>query len=29
VNVLHLSDGKVTDGWMASTDQQAEDEFWA
>jgi ketosteroid isomerase-like protein len=29
VNVLHLSDGKVTEGWMASTDQQAEDEFWA
>ena len=29
VNVLHLSDGKVTEGWIASTDQQAEDEFWA
>jgi hypothetical protein len=29
VNVLHLSDGKVTEGWIACTDQQAEDEFWA
>jgi ketosteroid isomerase-like protein len=29
VNVLHLRDGKVTEGWIASTDQQAEDEFWA
>ena len=29
VNVLHLSDSKVTEGWIASTDQQAEDEFWA
>jgi ketosteroid isomerase-like protein len=29
VNVLHLRDGKVTEGWIASTDQQSEDEFWA
>jgi ketosteroid isomerase-like protein len=29
VNVFHLRDGKVTECWLASTDQQAEDEFWA
>ena len=29
VNVFHLRDGKVTECWIASTDQQAEDEFWA
>lgn len=28
VNVFHLRDGKVTECWIASTDQQAEDEFW-
>src|SRR5215468_6416632 len=27
VNVFHLRDGKVTECWIASTDQQAEDEF--
>lgn len=29
VDVFHLRDGKVTECWMASSDQQAEDEFWA
>jgi uncharacterized protein len=29
VNVFHLRDGQVTECWLASTDQQAEDEFWA
>jgi hypothetical protein len=29
VNVFHLHDGKVTECWIASTNQQAEDEFWA
>jgi ketosteroid isomerase-like protein len=29
VNVFHLQDGKVTECWLATTDQQAEDAFWA
>jgi len=29
VNVFHLCDSKVTECWIASSDQQAEDEFWA
>lgn len=29
VNIFHLSDGKVTEGWIASTDQHADDAFWA
>ena len=29
VDVFHLHDAKVTECWMASSDQQAEDEFWA
>jgi ketosteroid isomerase-like protein len=29
VNVFHLLDGKVTECWLATTDQQAEDAFWA
>lgn len=28
-NVFHLRDGKVTECWIAATDQEAEDEFWA
>jgi hypothetical protein len=29
VNVFHLRDGRVSECWLASTDQRAEDEFWA
>jgi len=29
VDVFRLHDAKVTECWMASSDQQAEDEFWA
>ena len=29
VNVFHLRDGQVTECWIASTDQRAEDEIWA
>jgi ketosteroid isomerase-like protein len=29
VNVFHLRDGRVTECWLASTDQDAEDQFWS